>query len=77
MPYVNIEEEVWVDLDDFETEDLIEEIRRRKTDNMTSIDFGPSPASIVNEIYMAKHIRKQDYSDLVDRLIYAVLGKIV
>ena len=26
MPYITVEEEVWVDLDDFETEDLVEDV---------------------------------------------------
>lgn len=77
MPYVNADVEVWVDLDDFETEDLIAELKQRNQDKMTSYDMGPSPASIVTEIYMAKHIRNQDYDHLVDQLIYSVLGKIV
>lgn len=78
MPYVTVEEEIWVDLDDFETEDLIDEIRRRNNSKLSEIDYGGSnPVSIVNEIYMAKHVKKQDYDRLIDNLIYAVLGKIV
>ena len=29
MPYVTVEEEVWVDLDAFDTEDLVEELKLR------------------------------------------------
>jgi hypothetical protein len=76
MPYVTTEAEVWVDLDEFETEDLVAELKHRNTNVMNSIDLGPSPASIINEIYMAKHVRNQNYDQLIDDLIYAVLGKI-
>lgn len=77
MPYINADVEVWVDLDDFETEDLIAELKTRRTEKLTSMDHGPSAISIITEIYLAKHVRKQDYSQLVDDLIYAALGKIV
>lgn len=77
MPYINADVEVWVDLEDFETEDLVAEVKRRKDHMLSQIDYGPSPKSMVEEIYMAKHVRKQDYDQLVDKLIYAVLGHIV
>lgn len=76
MPYVTIEEEVWVDLDDFETEDLVEELKSRKGSS-SEIYTGPSGRDLVNEIYMAKHVRKQSYDHLVDQLIYAVTGRVV
>lgn len=38
MPYVTVEEEVWVDLDSFDTEDLIEELRSR---NHTALPTDP------------------------------------
>lgn len=71
MPYISVEEEVWVDLDSFETEDLIEELKKRKA-HIEDID-----SVTVNEIYMAKHVRKQPYDHLVDRLINETLGKVV
>jgi hypothetical protein len=76
MPYITVEEEVWVDLDDFETEDLIEELKRRKATTSTNWT-GPSGNDLVHDIYMAKHVRKQPYDRLVDELIGTVLGKIV
>lgn len=76
MPYVTIEEEVWVDLDDFDTEDLVEEVKRRKGVSAESYT-GPSGRDLVEEIYMAKHVRNQPYDHLVDQLIYAVTGRVV
>ena len=77
MPYVTIEEEVWVELDDFETDDLVDELKRRK--GQTNIDtyLGPSASEIANELYMAKHVRKQPYDHLVDQLLSTVLGKVL
>jgi hypothetical protein len=76
MPYVTVEEEVWVDLDDFETEDLIQELKDRNATTRSEWT-GPSGNELVQEIYMAKHVRKQSYDHLVDQLIYTVTGKIV
>ena len=73
MPYINISEDVWVDLDAFETEDLIEELKERKSLPAQARDS----IELVNEIYLAKHIRNQKYDHLVDELIHSVLGKIV
>jgi hypothetical protein len=70
VPYITVEEEVWVDLDDFETEDLVEELKKRNS-------FSEEPASLVEQIYLAKHVRHQPYDQLVDELIYQVTGKIV
>ncbi len=76
MPYITVEEEVWVDLDDFETEDLIEELKSRKATTSTNWT-GPSGNDLVHEIYMAKHVRKQPYDHLLDELIGTVLNKVV
>lgn len=72
MPYVTIEDEVWVDLDDFDTEDLIEELKHRKA----VIPNNPTASKeILNDIYMRK-VRGQPYDDLVNELLYSALGKI-
>lgn len=76
MPYVTAEAEVWIDLEDFETEDLVEELRTRK-ESLPSNLHSANALELVNEIYIAKHVRQQDYDRLVDELIYSVLGKIV
>jgi hypothetical protein len=76
MPYVTVEEEVWVDLDDFETEDLIEELKRRKATTSTNWT-GPSGNDLVYDIYMAKHVRRQPYDHIIDDLISTVTGKVL
>lgn len=76
MPYITAEAEVWVDLEDFETEDLVEELKRRKA--TTSNNWtGPSGNELVQDLYMAKHVRKQPYDHIVDELISTVLNKVV
>ena len=76
MPYIDVEAEVWVDLDNFETEDLVEELKRRKA-TTGSTWTGPSGSELVYDIYMARHVRNQPYEHLVDELITTVTGKIV
>lgn len=76
MPYINVEAEAWVDLDDFETEDLVEELKTRKA-SLPSHVQSANALDLVNEIYLAKHVHQRDYDRLVDELIYSVLGKIV
>ena len=64
---ITTEVEVDVDLGDFDTDDLIEELEHRGT---------PTGASknIVYKIWMNRRIGKP-YEDLLDKLIYDVLGK--
>ena len=63
------EVEVDVDLRDFETEDLIDELENRG--HMTDI----ASKEIVEAIYQNRRQGK-DFSSELDQLIYTVLGKI-
>lgn len=76
MPYVTTEAEVWIDLEDFETEDLVEELKSRKASLPSTLQAADA-RELVNEIYLARHVYKRDYDRLVDELIYSVMGKIV
>ena len=76
MPYVIKEVEVDIDLSDFETDDLIEELESR---GELSSRNGPGPydsKEIVEQICMRRR-NKQDYEQLLDNLIYQVTGHIV
>ena len=76
MPYVTAEAEVWIDLEDFETEDLVDELKRRKGVGLAVFSEANS-SDIINEIYMAKHVRHQPYEHLVDQLLGVALGKVL
>lgn len=76
MPYVYKEIEVDVDLSDFETDDLIEELEDR---GELSSRNGPGPYDsneLVEKIWMRRR-NGQDYQNLLDNLIYQVTGHIV
>jgi len=66
------EVEVDVDLSDFDTEDLIEELESRGS-GVT--DYG-NGKDILNTIYEKRRLG-QDYQEELDQLIYAGLGKII
>ena len=75
MPYVYKEVEVDVDLSDFETGDLIEELETR---GELPISSGPYESKeLVEQIWMKRRMGNQDYQHELDQLIYNVTGHIV
>ena len=71
MPTVYTEVEVDVELSDFDDDDLIEEVERRRL----GVDIATDDAKeLVEKIY---HLRRlgRDYEQELDQLIYAVTGR--
>jgi len=64
------EVEVDVDLADFETEDLIDELENRG--HLTDIDS----KELLSTIYEKRRLG-QDYQEELDKLIYSALGRIL
>jgi len=76
MPYKTVykEVDVEVDLSDFDTEDLIEELEER---GELPLSTGPYDSKeLVQKIWMARRQGK-DYQALLDDLIYLVTGRVV
>ena len=73
MPYINTDVEVWVDLDQFEDDELIAEINRR------GLHGGPGAhgtvAQVINAIYECERLG-QDTQPLMRELYYTALGRI-
>ena len=73
MATVYTEVEVDVDLDDFDDDDLIDELERRgrgfEIDSRT-------PTELVTKIW-EKRRTNQDYQKELDELIYVTLGKVI
>jgi hypothetical protein len=68
------EVEVDVNLGDFETEDLIEELENR---GELPTSTGPyDPTELIQQIWQLRRNGK-DYQHVLDNLIYAVTGRIV
>lgn len=73
MPTVYTEVEVDVDLDEFDTDDLIEELERRGKGFEVASRSG---TELVNIIYEKRRLGK-DYQTELDELIYVSIGKII
>jgi hypothetical protein len=72
MPTVYQEVEVEVELDDFHTDDLIEELERRGTGVM---DYG-NGKEILETIYEKRRLGR-DYQSELDKLIWLGLGRVI
>ena len=67
------EVEIDVELDDFDDEDLIEELERRGKGFEVP---GVTPTELLRTIYEKRRLGK-DYEQELDELIYVGLGKVV
>jgi hypothetical protein len=72
MPTVYTEVEVDVDLDEFDTEDLIDELERRGRGFDVA---GQTPTELVNRIHQLRR-NGGDYQRELDELIYVTIGRI-
>ena len=73
MPEVLVETYVDVDLDDFDTDDLVEELEKRGLGMEVSSETG---TELLTAIYQKRRLG-QDYQLELDELIYLGIGKIV
>lgn len=76
MPYRYVTAEVEVDLADFDTEDLIEELERRGVDYNTQGVDGDEMRSVLEQIWLRRR-QGQDYQHQLDQLIWGVVGRVV
>ena len=74
--YVYKEVEVDVELTDFDTDDLIEELENRGVDYNTNGVDGDEMREVLEQIWQKRRCG-QDYQPELDRLIWGVLGKLV
>ena len=73
MPTVYTEVEVDVDLEDFDTDDLVEELERRGKGMEVASETG---TELLTAIYEKRRLGK-DYQRELDQLIYIGIGKII
>ena len=67
------EVEVDIELDDFDDDDLIDELERRGRGFEV---LGQTPTELVRQIYEKRRLGR-DYQQELDELIYVAIGKIV
>jgi hypothetical protein len=71
---VYTEVEVDVDISEFDTEDLLEELEDRG-ELPTEASFDAK--GLVEQIWMKRRLGNHDYQQELDRLIYQVLGHVI
>ena len=71
---VYTEVEVDVDLGDFETEDLLDELESR---GAMPVDSQYDAKDLLTAIWLKRRMGRTDYQTELDQLIYASLGHIV
>lgn len=77
MPSVYTEVEVDVDLDEFDTDDLIDELERRGKDYNTFGVDADKMRQVLEQIWQKRRNGNNDYQAELDQLIWGVLGKVV
>ena len=76
MPYKYVTTEVEVSLEEFDTDELIDELESRGVDyNTNGVDVDEMQ-EVLDQIWQKRRIG-QDYQAQLDKLIYGVLGKVV
>lgn len=76
MAYRYVTAEVEVDLSEFETDDLIEELENRGVDYNTNGVDGDEMRGVLEQIWQRRR-QGQDYQHELDQLIWGVLGRMV
>ena len=75
--YRTVTAEVEVELSDFDTDDLIEELESRGRDyNTTGVD-ADEMRLLLESIWHKRRLGNNDYQTELDRLIYGVLGHVI
>jgi len=78
MTYRTITTDVEVDLSEFDTEDLIEELEDRGEWTGCSSSSGQFDSKeLLEAIWLKRRVGNQDYQTELDQLIYTVLGHVV
>jgi hypothetical protein len=68
------EVEVDVNLSDFDTQDLIDELDSR---GEWLLDCGDNATELVRSIWLKRRVGRTDYQEELDQLIYHVIGRAV
>lgn len=77
MPYAYKEVEFEIDLDDFETDELVEELERRGLDYNTRGVDADEMRQLLEQIWQKRRCGRQDFDNELDQLIWGVLGRVV
>ena len=76
MPLVYKEVEVEVDMDEFDDDELIEEMERRGLDLNSKYISGDEMRELITQVWL-KRRQGQDYQRELDQMIWYGIGRIV
>ena len=77
MRYRTVTVDVEVDMSEFDTDDLIEELESRGADYNTKGVDADEMRILLESIWQKRRLGNHDYQAELDRLIYGVLGKVI
>lgn len=78
MTYRTVTVDAEVDLSEFDTEDLIEELEERgEWTGISSSSVQFDSKELLEAIWKKRRLGNHDYQTELDRLIYAVLGHVI
>ena len=73
--YKEVEVEIEVDLSEFDTEDLVEELASRES--LPGSAAADAAKELLEAIWMKRRIKNDNYQEELDQLIYQMLGHVV
>lgn len=73
--YKQVEVEIDVDLSDFDTKDLVEELASRESLPGSAEDAAAK--ELLEAIWLKRRIKNDNYQEELDQLIYQMLGHVV
>ena len=76
MPYAYKEVEIEIDLDDFDTDDLIEDLERRGRECNTRGVDADEMRSLLEQIWIKRRNGSANFDRELDALIWGVLGRV-
>lgn len=77
MPYVYKEVEVEIDLEDFDDDDLVEELERRGRGYNTQGVDADEMRVLLEKIWIKRRSGSANFDQELDALIWGVLGRVV
>jgi hypothetical protein len=77
MAYITVSADVDVDLEEFDTYELLEELEKRGMDYNSKYVDSDHMRELLETIWLKRRNGNVNYQSELDQLIYGVLGKVV
>jgi len=77
MAYITVSADVDVDLEEFDTYELLEELEKRGMDYTSKYEDSDHMRELLETIWLKRRNGNVNYQSELDQLIYGILGKVV